>query len=66
MQNSAKMADLELGEVEDVDFSLRDVELKPAALMVQKPLKLAKFQPSPIDLKTAIVCKHIGTSIRHI
>ena len=53
--NSALMQDLEFGDIDDHDASLRQLELKPASQTIQKPTMLKKIPSAPIDLKTAIV-----------
>ncbi|XP_059142590.1 probable ubiquitin carboxyl-terminal hydrolase MINDY-4 isoform X2 [Physella acuta] len=57
--NSPKTTELELGDIDDMESDLTDLNLKPAAPVGPKQLKLVKVPSTPMDLKTAMALKNL-------
>ena len=54
---SMKIGDLEIGDVDDFDDELNDVQLQPSSKASQR--KQVKLDSKPIDTHTAIVSLHL-------
>ena len=60
---SMKIGDLEIGDVDDFDDELNDVQLQPSSKASQR--KQVKLDSKPIDTHTAIVSLHgVGVCVR--